>query len=170
MLPAAAAAQRHGGTLLTVSVSNKLNRDEAGAAPAAAALAFGELMAAGARAALSAGGGAAEKAVPEAARDVLVACADLAVTRHRVTAVPDELEPGPDLGHGGLLIASDMLELIVTWDADGWPGGLTPLPLAYASPSAFDRDDEPAVLEAACVLITLAHPTTGPSPAPGTSP
>ena len=87
-----------GGTYtqaLTATAIPAMNRDAPGSIAVAAALGFGELMAAGARAARATAGerlpaviAAVREAViplwprtiPEAARDVLVACADLAVT------------------------------------------------------------------------------------------
>jgi hypothetical protein len=151
----------------------RMDRDSAHGVTAA--LAFAELMAAGGRAARAVGDGGLPAAVaavraavlplwprtvPEAARDVLVACAGLAVTRH-VVAVPDELgELGESLT-GGSLIASAMLELTAEWDADERPppasGRFTP-PVAYASSCAFDRDEDATVLDAVCVLLTLAQP------------
>ena len=91
-----------------------------------AALMFGELMAAGRRAAVAAPADLAAAAaavhaaiaplwpqvVPEAARDVLVACAQLAVTRG-ITALPAGIEDET---------AASMLELTAAQPASGSPG------------------------------------------------
>jgi hypothetical protein len=150
----------------------RMDRDSTGGI--VATLAFAELMATGGRAARAAGDGGLPAAVaavraavvplwprttPEAARDVLLACADLAVTQHQVAAVPGEL--------GECLIASEMLSLTAGHAADKRPAPaprrFTP-PEAYASSCAFDRDDDAAVLDAVCVLIALAHPAADVTP------
>lgn len=150
---------------LPTSPAPRMDRDSADGVTAT--LAFAELMAAGGCAARAAGDGGLPAAVasvraavlplwsrtvPEAARDVLVACADLAVTRH-VVAVPDELDES--------LIASEILDLTAGWVADKRPapaGGRFTPPVAYASSCAFDRDEDAVVLDAVCLLLALAHP------------
>jgi hypothetical protein len=133
--------------------------------PLVAALMFGELMAAGRRAAVNgpgdlAGAAATVRAVipplwprvtPEAARDVLVACAELAVAQG-VTGLP---------GESGDITAGDMLELAAGHAAAGSPpaGGLAPH-VAYASSAAFDREEDAAVLDSVCLLLVLAHPAS----------
>lgn len=99
----------------------------------AVALMFGEMMAAGKRAAVTAPGDLAAAAaavraaitplwpqvVPEAARDVLVACGQLAVTRG-ITALPAGIEDET---------AAAMLELAAAQPASGSPppgGGFAP--------------------------------------------
>jgi len=132
-----------------------------------AALMFGELMAAGRRAAITAPAGLAAAAaavqkavtplwpqvVPEAARDVLVACAQLAVTRG-ITALPAAIEDET---------AASMLALTAAQPASGSPGtagGFAP-PVACASSAAFDRDEDAATLAAIALLMALAHPAAG---------
>jgi hypothetical protein len=136
-----------------------------------AALMFGELMAAGRRAAITAPAGLAAAAaavqtaitplwpqvVPEAARDVLVACAQLAVSRG-ITALPAGIEDET---------AAAMLELTAAQPASGSPGtagGFAP-PVAYASSAAFDRDEDAATLSALALLMALAHPAAPGRPA-----
>jgi hypothetical protein len=85
--------------------------------------------------------------VPEAARDVLVACAQLAVTRG-ITASPGDVTAGA------------MLELTAEWAASGEPGpaaGFAPH-VAYASSAAFDRDEDAGTLAAVSLLMAIAHP------------
>ena len=129
-----------------------------------AALMFGELMAAGRRAAVAAPDDLAAavaavhaaiaplwpQVVPEAARDVLVACAQLAVTCG-ITELPAGIEDQT---------AAGMLELTATQPASGSPetaGGFAPH-VAYASSAAFDRDEDAATLAAIALLMAVAHP------------
>ena len=129
-----------------------------------AALMFGELMAAGRRAAIAASDDLAEAAaavqaaltplwsrvVPEAARDVLITCAQIAVSRG-VTELP---------ASAGNITAATVLELTAEWVAAGSPGPgarFTP-PVAYASSAAFDRDEDAETLAAVCLLLAVAHP------------
>jgi hypothetical protein len=126
-----------------------------------AALMFGELMAAGKRAATAGPGGLAAAAaavqaaitplwprvVPEAARDVLVACAELAVTRG-VTALPAGIADET---------AAGILELAAASSSPALVGGFIPH-VAYASSAAFDRDEDAATLSAVALLIAVAHP------------
>jgi hypothetical protein len=133
-------------------------------APLVAGLMFGELMVAGKRAAMTAPTGLAAAAavvqaaitslwpqvVPEAARDVMVACAQLAVSRG-ITELPADVDD---------MTAASMLELTAEWAA----GRPTPAvwvapPVAYASAAAFDRDQDAATLSAVSLLLALAHPT-----------
>jgi hypothetical protein len=157
---------RHGIPDRTARVQARMDRDSVGVI--VATLAFAELMAAGGRAARGTGDGGLPAAVaavraavvplwprttPEAARDVLLACADLAFTQHQVVAVPGAL--------GKCLIASEMLSLTAGHAADKRPvpaGHRFTPPEAYASSCAFDRDDDAAVLDAVCVLLALANP------------
>ena len=121
-------------------------------------------MAAGRRAAIAAsddlaGAAAAVQAaltpmwpqvVPEAARDVLMTCAQLAVSRG-VT----ELSPAVSN-----ITAATMLELTAGWAAAGSPGPgarFTPL-AAYASSAAFDRSEDAETFAAVALLMALAHP------------
>lgn len=136
-----------------------------------AALMFGELMATGRRAAIAAPEDLADAAdavqaaltplwpqvVPEAARDVLITCAQIAVG-HGVTGLP----PGVDN-----ITAATMLELTAGWVAAGSPAPavrFTP-PTAYASSAAFDRDEDELTFGAVALLLALAHP-----PAPASEP
>jgi hypothetical protein len=130
-----------------------------------AALMFGELMAAGRRAAITASEDLAAAAaavqtaitplwpqvVPEAARDVLVACAQLAVGRG-ITALPAST---------GDITAGAMLELTAGWVAAGSPSARFTPPVAYASSTAFDRDEDAATLAAVSLLMAVAHPAVG---------
>jgi hypothetical protein len=134
--------------------------------PGTTELVFMDLMIAGERAALGAPPGhlpaavsAVRKALtpkwplvhPEAARDVLITCAELAVGRN-VASVP--AEAGPDV------IADAMLELTAGWVAAGRPSSRFTPPAAYASSAAFDRDDDKATFAAVCLLLALAHPAS----------
>ncbi len=129
-----------------------------------AAVMFGELMAAGRRAAIAAPDDLAEAAaavqaaltplwsrvVPEAARDVLTTCAQIAVSRG-VTELP---------ASAGSITAATVLELTAEWVAAGSPGPgarFTP-PVAYASSAAFDRDEDAETLAAVALLLAVAHP------------
>ena len=129
-----------------------------------AALMFGELMAAGRRAAIAAPDDLAEAAaavqaaltplwprvVPEVARDVLTTCAQIAVSRG-VTGLP---------ASAGSITAATVLELTAGWVAAGNPGPgarFTP-PVAYASSVAFDRDEDAGTLAAVALLLAVAHP------------
>ncbi len=129
-----------------------------------AALMFGELMAAGRRAAIAASEDLAEAAaavqsaltplwprvVPEAARDVLTTCAQIAVSRG-VTELPATVDN---------VTAAAVLELTAEWAAAGSPGPgarFTP-PVAYASSAAFDRDEDAGTLAAVALLLAVAHP------------
>ena len=91
--------------------------------------------------------------MPEAARDVLVTCAELAVTRG-ITALPASTDD---------ITAGAMLELTAEWAASGGPGpaaGFAPH-VAYASSAAFDRDEDAATLAAVALLMAVAHPAAG---------
>ncbi len=129
-----------------------------------ASLMFGELMATGRRAAIAAPEDLAEAAaavraaltplwphvVPEAARDVLITCAQIAVGRG-VTDLPPSVDN---------ITAATMLELTAGWVAVGSPGPavrFTP-PTAYASSAAFDRDEDELTFEAVALLLAVAHP------------
>jgi hypothetical protein len=129
-----------------------------------AALMFGELMAAGRRAAIAAPGDLAEAAaavqaaltplwprvVPEAARDVLITCAQIAVGRG-VTELPPAVSN---------ITAATMLELTAGWVAAGSPdpaARFTP-PAAYASSAAFDRSEDAETFAAVALLMAVAHP------------
>ena len=131
-----------------------------------AALMFGELMAAGRRAAIAAPDDLAEAAaavqaaltplwprvVPEAARDVLTTCAQIAVSRG-VTELPTS---------AGSITAATVLELTAEWVAVGSPdpGARFTPPVAYASSAAFDRDEDAETLAAVALLLAVAHPAT----------
>jgi hypothetical protein len=128
------------------------------------ALIFAEIMTVGRRAAIVASDDLAEAAaavqaaltpmwpqvVPEAARDVLTTCAQIAVSRG-VTELP------PTVGN---ITAATMLELTAGWVAAGSPGPgarFTP-PVAYASSAAFDRSEDDETLAAVALLMAVAHP------------
>ena len=87
------------------------------------------------------------------ARDVLVACAQVAVSRG-ITALPADIEDET---------AVSMLELTAAQPASGSPGtaGGSAPPVAYASSAAFDRDEDAATLSAIALLMALAHPAAG---------
>lgn len=89
--------------------------------------------------------------IPEAARDVLIACAEVAAD-NGITSVPN--------GAGTDMIADTMLEMTASWIADGRPSGRFTPAAAYASSAAFDRDDDKATFAAVCLLLALAHPAT----------
>jgi hypothetical protein len=127
-------------------------------------LMFAELMAAGRRAAIAAPEDLAEAAaavqaaltpmwpqvVPEAARDVLLACAQIAVGRG-VTDLPSTVDN---------ITAATMLKLTAGWVAAGGPDAgprFTP-PTAYASSAAFDRDEDAETFAAVALLLAVAHP------------
>jgi hypothetical protein len=129
-----------------------------------AGLLFGELMAAGRRAAIAAPDDLGEAAaavqaaltplwprvVPEAARDMLTACAQVAVSRG-VTELPASV---------GSITAATVLELTAEWVAAGSPdpGARFTPPVAYASSAAFDRDEDAETLAAVALLLAVAHP------------
>lgn len=157
----AVTGEKYTQALTALTAVPRMDRDTTGGG--ADALGFAQLMTVGAWAARDTGDAGLPAAVtavraavlplwgrtvPGAARDVLVACADLAVTS-QVTSLPEAA--------GVSEIAAGMLDLTVTWDAGGRSLGFTS-PLAFASSCAFGRDDEDAVLEAVCVLLALAHP------------
>ena len=130
-----------------------------------ASLMFGELMATGRRAAIAQEPGLPDEAaaavqdaltplwprvVPEAARDVLVTCAQLAVSQG-ITRLPDS---------AGSITAATMLELTAEWVAAGSPdpgARMTP-PAAYASSAAFDRTEDAETFAAVALLLAVAHP------------
>jgi hypothetical protein len=136
--------------------------------PVMTALMFGELMAVGRRAAVYgpgdlAGAAAAVRAAvlplwprvsPEAVRDVLVSCAELAAAAG--AGLPDDDADGVDAR--GMITARDTLELAAGHAAAGSPSKRFAPHVAYASSAAFDRDEDAATLDAVCVLIALAHP------------
>jgi hypothetical protein len=129
-----------------------------------AALMFADIMAVGRRAAIAApeglaGAAAAVQAaltplwprvVPEAARDVLTTCAQIAVGRG-VTELP---------GAAGNITAATVLELTAEWAAAGSPdpGARFTPPVAYASSAAFDRAEDAETLAAVALLMAVAHP------------
>jgi hypothetical protein len=97
--------------------------------------------------------------VAGALRDVLVACAQLAVSRG-ITTLPAAIEDET---------AASMLELTAEQAASGSPGsasGFAP-PVAYASSAAFDRDEDAAALSALAPLMAIAHPAAPGRPAGG---
>jgi hypothetical protein len=125
---------------------------------------FAEIMAVGRRAAIVASDDLAEAAaavqaaltpmwpqvVPEAARDVLTTCAQIAVSRG-VTELPPAVSN---------ITAATMLELTAGWVDDGSPGPgarFTP-PAAYASSAAFDRSENAETFAAVALLMAVAHP------------
>lgn len=133
--------------------------------PLVAALMFGELMAAGKRAAIRQEPGLPAEAaaavqdaltplwprvVPEAARDVLITCAQIAVNRG-ITGLSADIDN---------ITAATMLELTAEWAAAGSPDSgarFTP-PAAYASSAAFDRTEDAETFAAVAVLLAVAHP------------
>jgi hypothetical protein len=141
----------------------QMNRDRPPSG-AAITLMFAEIMAAGRRAAIAAsddlaGAAAAVQAaltpmwpqvVPEAARDVLMTCAQIAVSRG-VTELPLAVSS---------ITAATMLELTAGWAAAGSPdpGARFTPPAAYASSAAFDRSEEAETFAAVALLMALAHP------------
>jgi len=141
----------------------RMNRDLPPSA-AVATLIFAEIMAAGRRAAIAASDDLAEAAaaveaaltpmwpqvVPEAARDVLMTCAQIAVSRG-VTELPPAVSSIP---------AAAMLELTAGWVAAGSPdpGARFTPPAAYASSAAFDRSEDAETFTAVALLIAVAHP------------
>jgi hypothetical protein len=93
---------------------------------------------------------------PEAARDVLVAAAELAC-RAGVTEVPAELG---EVYAGELDGAEGMLALTREWLAETYASDrreATPPPVAFASSVAFDRDEDAETLTSLAVLLVLAH-------------
>jgi len=159
----AGTGQTYTQAAVSLAAPPRMNRDLPPSG-AAITLMFAEIMAAGRRAALAAsddlaGAAAAVQAaltpmwphvVPEAARDVLMTCAQIAVSRG-VTELP------PDLGN---ITAATMLELTAGWAAAGSPGPgarFTP-PAAYASSAAFDRAEDAETFAAVALLMALAHP------------
>lgn len=163
----AATGQTYTEALAALTGPPGMERDEQ-AAPAMAALMFAEVMVTGKRAAEAAGDDLAAataavraaitpmwpQLVPEVARDVLMTSARLTVARG-VTELPAGTEDPT---------AATTLELTATWVAAGSPdpGGRGGPPSAWASSVAFDRDEEPELLAAVCLLLALAHP---PAPA-----
>jgi hypothetical protein len=127
-------------------------------------LIFAEVMAVGGRAAIAAPDDLAEAAaavqaaltpmwphvVPEAARDVLMTCAQIAVSRG-VTELPSAVSN---------VTAATMLELTAGWLAVGSPapGARFAPPAAFASSAAFDRSEDAATLAAVALLMAVAHP------------
>lgn len=141
----------------------QMNRNQP-ASEAVSTLIFAETMTVGRRAAIAASEDLAEAAtavqaaltpmwpqvVPEAARDVLMTCAQLAVSRG-VTELP------PTVSN---ITAATMLELTAGWVAAGSPGPgarFTP-PAAYASSAAFDRFEDAETFAAVALLMAVAHP------------
>lgn len=96
------------------------------------------------------------KVMPEAARDVMIAAAELACDLG-VTELPADLA---DRYAGQLDGAEGMLELTGEWLAAGksgpGPGGFTP-PVAFASSVAFDRDEDDETLTSLAALLALSH-------------
>lgn len=94
--------------------------------------------------------------MPEAARDVMLTCAETACEAG-VREVPGAVA---DMLPGELDGAAGMLELTAEWIAAGRPeraaGGFAP-PYAFASSVAFDRDEDTETLASVSVLLTLAH-------------
>ena len=142
----------------------RMNRDLPPAGPMVT-LMFAEIMAAGRRAAIAQEPGLPDEAaaavqaaltplwphvVPEAARDVLVTCAQIAVN-DGITRLPATVDS---------ITARTMLELTAEWVAAGSPdpgARMTP-PAAYASSAAFDRDEDAETFAAVALLMAVAHP------------
>jgi hypothetical protein len=150
-----------------LAAPSRMNRDQPPAGPVVA-LMFAELMAAGRRAAIAQEPGLPAEAaaavqsaltplwshvVPEAARDVLVTCAQIAVSCG-ITNLAN-LPAG-----AGSITAQAMLDLTAEWVAAGSPGpGARPTPpVAYASSAAFDRDEDAETFAAVALLLAVAHP------------
>lgn len=94
--------------------------------------------------------------VPEAARDVMIAAAQLAVGRGVAELPADVAER---YGARAVVAAVDMIDLTREWVAAGEPrapGGFPP-PVALASSVAFDRDEDDWTLTSVAVLLALAH-------------
>jgi hypothetical protein len=93
---------------------------------------------------------------PEAARDVMLAAAEMAC-QAGVTEVPAEVA---EVYAGELDGADGTLSMMRDWLAAGRPeptnGPFTP-PLAFASSVAFDRDEDAETLTSLSVLLVLAH-------------
>jgi len=129
---------------------------------ATTALIFAELMTLGKRAAATAPDDLAaatvavqdalapfwSRVVPEAARDVLVTCGEIAAAHGY--GLPADVDD---------LTAETVLELAAQHGDQPRPGGFAPH-VAYASSAAFDRDEDPETFAAVCRLLALAHPTT----------
>jgi hypothetical protein len=163
---------------VSLAAPAQMNRDLPPSA-AAVTLIFAEIMAVGRRAAIAASDDLAEAAaavqaaltpmwpqvVPEAARDVLMTCAQIAVSRGVTDLVPAVSN----------ITAATMLELTAGWVAAGSPGPgarFTP-PAAYASSAAFDRSEDAETFAAVALLMALAHPAVpvhGDDYWPGTCP
>jgi hypothetical protein len=97
------------------------------------------------------------KVMPEAARDVMVAAAELAC-ECGVTELPADVISRYS---GGPLNGADgMIELTGEWLAAGKPepepGRFTP-PFALASSVAFDRDEDEETLTSLAALLAIAH-------------
>lgn len=164
----AAVGGRYTDALADVAAAVPMDRDTQ-PAPGLAAMLFMDVMIAGKRASAAAPDGdwpaavAAVRAaitplwphvIPEAARDVLTACAGLAVSAG-VPGLPGGL---------GDETAAAMLELAAERGDGGRaaPAGAQFTPLrAFASSVAFDRDEDAATFGAVCVLLALAHPPKG---------
>ena len=125
-------------------------------------LIFAEIMAVGRRSAIVASDDLAEAAaavqaaltpmwpqvVPEAARDVLTTCAQIAVSRG-VRELPPAVSN---------ITAATMLDLTAGWVAAGSPGARFTPPVAYASSVAFDRSGNDETFAAVALLMAVAHP------------
>ncbi len=139
----AATGQTYTHATASLAAPPRMTRDLPPAGPMAA-LMFAEIMATGRRAAIAAPGDLAEAAaavqaaltpmwphvVPEAARDALVTCAQIAVSRG-ITELPSTVSN---------ITAAAMLELTAGWVAAGSPdpGARFTPPVAYASSAAFE--------------------------------
>ncbi len=143
----------------------RMNRDLPPTGPMVA-LMFAELMATGRRAAITQEPGLPAEAAaavqaaltplwprvaPEAARDVLITCAQIAVN-HGITRLPVGIDN---------ITAATMLELTAGWVAAGSPdpGARPTPPAAYASSAAFDRDEDADTFAAVALLLVIAHPS-----------
>ena len=146
----------------------RMNRDLPPAGPMVA-LTFAELMATGRRTAIAQEPGLPAEAaaavqaaltplwphvVPEAARDVLVTCAQIAVN----CGITDLTNLPAGVGS---ITAQTMLDLTAEWVAAGSPdpGARPTQPAAYASSAAFDRDEDAETFAAVALLLAVAHPS-----------
>jgi hypothetical protein len=147
----------------SLAVPAQMNRDLPPSG-AVITLIFAEIMTVGRRAAIAASDDLAEAAaavqaaltpmwpqvIPEAARDVLTTCAQIAVSCG-ITELSSTVSN---------ITATTMLELTAGWVAAGSPdpGARFTPPVAYASSAAFDRSEDAETFAAVALLIAAAHP------------
>lgn len=143
--------------------------------PGVVALATGELMVAARRTVATLPAGTEPRAAvaemrealsqlwptvpPESVRDVLIGATELA-SELGITEVPEDLSAElAELYPGELDGADGMLDLMTEWVNAGrpiGPGAFTP-PVAFASSTAFDRDEDEETLTSLAVLLAISH-------------